>query len=57
MADTLIIQKATEELSVKACGVTGQFLKIHEVVYENDKPKVARVDQKKKMGQRLFIFQ
>jgi len=56
MTDTLIIQKATEELSAKACGVTGQFLKIHDVVYENDKLKVARVDTEKEDGTAIVYF-
>ena len=56
MTDTLIIQKATEELSAKAFGVTEQFLKIHEVVYENDKPKIARVDTEKEDGTAIVYF-
>jgi hypothetical protein len=57
MADNIIIQKAIEELSAKACGVTGQFLKIHEVVYENGKPKVARVDTEKEDGTAIVYFE
>lgn len=56
MTDTLIIQKATEELSAKTFGVTEQFLKIHEVVYENDKPKIARVDTDKEDGTAIVYF-
>lgn len=56
MTDTLIIQKATEELSTKTFGVTEQFLNIHEVVYENDKPKVARVDTEKEDGTAIVYF-
>jgi hypothetical protein len=56
MTDTLIIQKATEELSAKAFGVTEQFLKIHEVVYENDKPLIARVDTEKEDGTAIVYF-
>jgi len=46
MADILIIQKAIEELAAKSFGVTGQFLDIHEVVYNNDVPRVERVTEK-----------
>ncbi len=56
MTDTLITQKATEELSAKAFGVTEQFLKIHEVVYENDKPKIARVDTEEEDGTAIVYF-
>ncbi|GHB61880.1 DUF4279 domain-containing protein [Persicitalea jodogahamensis] len=56
MTDTLIIQKAREELSAKTFGVTEQFLKIHEVVYENGKPKIARVDTEKEDGTAIVYF-
>ena len=56
MTDILIIEKATEEIEAKTFGVTGQFLKIHEVVYENDKPKVARVDTEKEDGTAIVYF-
>ncbi len=56
MTDTLIIQKATEEIEAKTFGVTEQFLEIHEVVYENDKPKVARVDTEKEDGTAIVYF-
>jgi hypothetical protein len=44
MADTLIIEKAIEEVETKTLGVTEQFLAIHKLVYIDNKPKVARVD-------------
>lgn len=56
MADSLIIQKATEELETKPLGVTEQFLKIHQVVYENDKLKVARVDRENEDGTAIVYF-
>lgn len=56
MADTLIIQKAIEEITAKTFGVTEQFLNIHEVVYEHDKPKVARVDTEKEDGTAIVYF-
>lgn len=56
MADTLIIQKATEELAVKSFGFTEQFLAIHEVVYFDGVPVVARVDTEKKDGTAIVYF-
>ena len=47
MADTLIIEKAIEEIETKTFGVTEQFLKIHKIVYSDNKPKIARVDTDK----------
>lgn len=44
MADSLIIEKAIEEVETKSLGVTEQFLNVHKVVYVDNKPKVARVD-------------
>lgn len=55
-SDTLIIEKATEELETKSCGVTEQFLKIHQVVYENGKPKVERVDRESEDGTAIVYF-
>jgi len=45
MTDSLIIEKAISEILSKEFGTTEQLLEIHEVVYENDKPKVLRVDK------------
>ena len=56
MANSLIIQKATEELETQTFGVTEQFLKIHQIVYENDKPKVARVDRENEDGTSIVFF-
>ncbi len=56
MTDTLIIQKAIEEIEAKTFGVTKQFLKIHEVIYENDQPKVARVDRENEDGTAIVYF-
>ena len=56
MADSLIIQKATEELETKTFSMTEQFLKIHQVVYENDKPKVARIDRENEDGTAIVYF-
>jgi hypothetical protein len=56
MADPLIIEKAIEEIEAKNCGVTDQFLKIHELVYENNRPKVARVDRESEDGTAIVYF-
>lgn len=57
MTDSLIIQKASEEITAKAFGTTEQFLEIHELVYEDNKPKVARVDREKENGTAIVYFQ
>jgi hypothetical protein len=56
MADSVIIEKAIEEVETKSWGVTKQFLDIHELVFENGKPKVARVDRDKKDGTVVVYF-
>ena len=47
MTDTLIIEKAIEEVEAKTLGVTEQFLSIHKLVYVDNKPKIVRVDTDK----------
>jgi hypothetical protein len=47
MNDSLIIETAIEEIETRTFGVTGQFLKIHKIVYADSKPIVARVDRDK----------
>ena len=44
MKDALIIQKAIEEIESKNFGVTRQFLDIHDLIYIDNKPVIARVD-------------
>jgi hypothetical protein len=56
MADTLIIQKAIEELAAKSFRVTEQFLAIHQVVYADGAPMVARVDTEKEDGTAIVYF-
>ncbi|HEU4901922.1 MAG TPA: DUF4279 domain-containing protein [Flavisolibacter sp.] len=56
MTDPLIIEKAIEEIKAKNYVVTEQFLKIHELFYENDKPKVARVDRESEDGTAIVYF-
>ncbi|TDE15249.1 hypothetical protein [Dyadobacter psychrotolerans] len=56
MTETLIIQKATEEVLIKKFGVTEQFLKIHQVVFIDDKPKGARVDREIDDGSAIVYF-
>ncbi len=47
MTDTLIIEKAFEEVETKTLGVTEQFLGIHKLVYIDNTPKIARIDTDK----------
>jgi hypothetical protein len=56
MADSLIIQKAIEELVAKSFGVTEQFLEIHQVAYAHGIPIVARVDTEKTDGTAIVYF-
>jgi len=56
MADNLIIQKAVEEIESKSLAVTEQFLEIHEVVYDNGMPKIARIDKDKEDGVAVVYF-
>lgn len=56
MAETLIIQKATEELTAKSFGVTEQLLEIHQVAYADGAPIVARVDTEKSDRTAIVYF-
>lgn len=56
MTDTLIIQKAIEEIETQSFGVTEQFLEVHQVVYVDGKPKVERVDTEKEDGTAIVYF-
>lgn len=56
MTSTQIIKKAIEEIEIKTFGVTQQFLKIHQVVYHNRKPTIARVDTEKMNGTAIVYF-
>jgi len=56
MTDNPYIQKAIEELETQSFGVTEQFLKIHEVEYEDGVPKVLRVDQERGDGTVIIYF-
>jgi Domain of unknown function (DUF4279) len=47
MSDRLIIEKAIEEVEIKNFAVTEQFLEIHKLIYDNNKPKIARIDIEK----------
>ncbi len=54
--DDQLILAATEELEAQTWGVTQQFLAVHEIVYEEGRPKVARVDYDKKDGSVIIYF-
>ncbi|MFI5453230.1 DUF4279 domain-containing protein [Pedobacter sp. UC225_61] len=44
MTDELIIKLAIDEIENRTLGVTEQFLEIHQLVYTDNKPSIARVD-------------
>ncbi|MDE3237137.1 MAG: DUF4279 domain-containing protein [Bacteroidota bacterium] len=56
MTDSIIIEKAINEIFIKEFGTTEQLLEIHEVVYENEKPKVLRVDKESSDGTAIVYF-
>lgn len=56
MTDTLIIQRAIEEIESKSFGATEQILEVHQVVYVDGKPKISRVDSEKKDGTTIVYF-
>ena len=56
MEDFLIIEKAIEEIEQRRLGTTKQLLEVHEVVYEEDKPKVLRVDKESQDGSVVVYF-
>lgn len=56
ITDTQIIEVAVEELNRKSWAVTEQYLQIHEIVMEGDRPKVARVDRDNKDGSAIVYF-
>jgi cytochrome c556 len=47
MTNSLIIEKAIDEIEAKTFGLTEQFLQIHKIVYADNKPKIARIDTDK----------
>jgi hypothetical protein len=56
MTDTLIIEKAIDEVQNKSFATTEQILNVHEVVYVDNKPKVLRVDTEKDNGIAIVYF-
>ena len=57
MIETVIIEKAINEIQIQEFGTTKQILEIHEVIYENGKPKVIRVDRENNDGTAVVYFQ
>ena len=45
MTDSQLIQKAIEEIELKTWALITQFINSFELVYEDSKPKVARIDR------------
>lgn len=56
MTDALITQKAIEEIATRSLRVTEQFLAIHQVVYSDGVPVVARIDTEKEVGTAIVYF-
>ena len=50
MIDDKLAQCALEEVERRNWGVTGQFLEIHELLYEGNTPKIARIDTERPDG-------
>jgi len=45
MIETKVLEKAIEEIENKNFDMTKQFLEIHKIAYDDNKPKIARIDQ------------
>lgn len=56
LTDELPIQIAIEEIKTKTWGVTRQFLEVHEIDYENGKPKLAGINCNKEDGTAIVYF-
>jgi len=56
MTDDIIIAKAIHEIETKTWGVTEQFLEVHEIVYANGKPVIARIDKDDPDGNVIVYF-
>ena len=55
-AHDIFIQYANNEIESKTIGFTEQLLNIHQVVYSNGKPKIARVDTDKPDGTVIVYY-
>jgi Domain of unknown function (DUF4279) len=51
-----IIELAVDELKNKRIGFTAQFLEVHELVYENNKPVIVKIADNKKDGTATIYF-
>src|SRR5580700_6304191 len=56
MTDPEIIKYTIEEVEKKSWGVTQQFLEIHELLYEDNNPKIAHIDQDNPDGTAIVYF-
>ena len=54
--DEQIIAKAIEEIESKSFGVTEKLFEIHEVVYQDGKPQVLRIDKEAEDGTVIIYF-
>jgi hypothetical protein len=57
MTESEIIECATKEVEEKTWGITQQFLAVHELVYEDNKPKIVHVDKDDPDGTVQVYFQ
>jgi Domain of unknown function (DUF4279) len=48
--------KAIEEIELKTWGVTQQFTDIHQIIYDNNKPRIAKVDRDTNNGTATVYF-
>jgi hypothetical protein len=56
MTDFEITKVAIEEIETKAWGTTQQFLQIHELIYEEDSPKILHIDKDESNGTAIVYF-
>ena len=56
MTHSDIIEKALSEIENKNFAVTEQFLEIHELVFEGNKPKIDRIDTESNDGTAIVYF-
>jgi hypothetical protein len=54
--DNLIIDLAFDEIKNKSIGFTAQFLDVHKLVYENEKPVIVKIDKNRKKGSVVVYF-
>src|ERR1700733_1674186 len=56
MTDFEITKVAIEEIETKTLGMTQQFLQTHELIYEEDMPKISHIDKDEPDGTAIVYF-